>query len=67
LEIRNRRIEHAYFLESGFASVVASGSKDRSIEIGLIGGEGMTGLAVLMGTDRTPYDTFVQLDGEGGA
>jgi CRP-like cAMP-binding protein len=65
LEIRNRRIEHAYFLESGFASVVANGSKDRSMEVGLIGREGMTGLADLMGTDRTPYDTFVQLDGKG--
>ena len=44
LEIRNRRIEHVYFLESGFASVVANGSNDRSIEVGLIGREGMTGL-----------------------
>jgi CRP-like cAMP-binding protein len=67
LEIRNRRIEYVYFLESGFASVVANGSKDRSIEVGLIGREGMTGLAVLMGTDRTPYDTFMQLGGRGGA
>src|SRR5260370_30022011 len=65
LEIRNRRIEYVYFLESGFASVVANGREDRSIEVGLIGREGMTGLAVLMGTDRTPYDTFVQLDGKG--
>ena len=65
LEIRNRRIEYVYFLESGFASVVANGSKDRSIEVGLIGREGMTGLAVLMGTDRTPYDTYIQLGGRG--
>ncbi len=65
LEIRNRRIEYVYFLESGFASVVANGSKDRSIEVGLIEREGMTGLAVLMGTDRTPYDTNIQLGGKG--
>jgi CRP-like cAMP-binding protein len=65
LEIRNRRIEHVYFLESGFASVVANGREDRSIEVGLIGREGMTGLAVLMGTDRTPYDTYIQLGGKG--
>jgi len=65
LEIRNRRIEYVYFLESGFASVVANGNKDRSIEVGLIGREGMTGLAVLMGTDRAPYDTYIQLGGKG--
>src|SRR5258708_6453563 len=36
LEIRNRRIEHVYFPDSGFASVVANGAGDRQIEVGLI-------------------------------
>src|SRR4030095_1660525 len=53
-----------YFIERGFASVVANGT-GRSIEVGLIGGEGMTGLAVVMGTDRSPHDTFMQVAGGG--
>jgi CRP-like cAMP-binding protein len=65
LEQPNRAIDQIYFPESGFASVVADSSDDRSIEVGLIGFEGMTGLAVLMGTDRTPHRTFVQSPGEG--
>ena len=65
LEQPNRPIDQIYFLESGFASVVADGSGDRSIEVGLIGREGMTGLPVLMGTDRSPHETFVQNAGEG--
>jgi len=32
----------------------------RGIEVGLIGREGMSGLAVVMGTDRTPNRTFIQ-------
>jgi CRP-like cAMP-binding protein len=64
LEIRNKRIEHVYFPESGFASVVANGT-GHSIEVGLIGREGMTGLAVVMGADKTPHDTFVQSPGAG--
>ena len=64
LETRNRVIEHAYFLESGFASVVVNGA-DKGIEVGLIGREGMTGLAVLMGADRTPQDVFMQNAGSG--
>src|SRR6185312_15179873 len=60
LENRNKTIEHAYFIESGFASVVANGT-GRSIEVGLIGREGMSGLAVVMGSDRTPHDTFMQV------
>ena len=60
LETSNKRIENIYFMDSGFASVVANGQKDRSIEVGLIGREGVTGLAVIMGTDRSPNETFVQ-------
>jgi CRP-like cAMP-binding protein len=65
LEDRNRRIEHVYFLADGLASVVAKGANDNSIEVGLIGFEGMTGLAVLMGADRAPHDTFMQVAGAG--
>jgi CRP-like cAMP-binding protein len=64
LENRNKAIEHVYFIEHGFASVVANGA-GRSIEVGLIGREGMTGLAVVMGTDRSPHDTYMQAAGGG--
>src|SRR5689334_3655850 len=64
LEARNKQIEHVYFPESGFASVVANGP-GHSIEVGLIGREGMTGLAVVMGADKTPHDTFIQSPGAG--
>jgi hypothetical protein len=49
LEARNRKIRTVYFMESGFASVVANGSTRPSIEVGLIGREGMSGLAVVLG------------------
>jgi CRP-like cAMP-binding protein len=65
LEVRNRRIEHVYFPRGGFASVVINGNNGNSIEVALIGREGMTGLAVLMGTDRAPYDIFIQFAGSG--
>jgi CRP-like cAMP-binding protein len=65
LEDRNRHIQYAYFLEDGLASVVAKGANDSSIEVGLIGFEGMTGLAVVMGEDRAPHSTFMQAAGTG--
>ncbi len=64
LEMPNKAIDSVYFIEAGFASVVADGT-GRSIEVGLIGREGMTGLAVVMGTDRTPNATYIQLAGRG--
>ena len=54
LETGNARIDAVYFMDSGFASVVANGSGKRGIEVGVIGREGMTGLAVVMGNDRSP-------------
>lgn len=65
LEHRNRKIEHIYFVDRGIASVVAHGAHRGDVEVGVIGREGMSGLSVVMGADRSPNDTFMQLAGEG--
>lgn len=65
LEASRRPIDHVYFPDSGIVSVVANGNNKRGIEVGLIGREGMTGLAVVMGADRSPHTTFVQGAGRG--
>jgi CRP-like cAMP-binding protein len=65
LEQSNRRIEHVYFIERGIASVVSDGAGSRDVEVGLIGREGMTGLAIMMETDRSPHRTFMQVAGAG--
>lgn len=63
LHNRGRRIEHVYFLDSGIASVVADGGSKRSVEVGMVGREGVTGLGALMGAERSSYDTFMQIPG----
>jgi CRP-like cAMP-binding protein len=65
LETRRKRIDHVYFVESGFASVVANGSDKPSIEVGIIGREGMTGLAIVLGGHRAQHSTFIQAAGSG--
>src|SRR6267142_3109631 len=65
LEIRKKRIDHVYFIEAGFASVVANGSGKPSIEVGIIGREGMTGLAIVMGYQHASHDTYIQAAGKG--
>jgi CRP-like cAMP-binding protein len=64
LEAPNAPVEYVYFIESGFASVVAETQGD-GIEVGLIGREGMTGLAVVLGASSTPNATFIQCEGRG--
>jgi len=63
IERPNRRIEAIYFPESGIVSVVAV-QKKTQVEVGLIGGEG-TGLPIVLGDDRTPHSTYVQVAGAG--
>jgi CRP-like cAMP-binding protein len=65
LETGNSRIDAIYFIDSGFASVVANGPGKRTLEVGIIGREGMTGLAVVLGDDRSRNDTYIQVAGRG--
>ena len=65
LETSKKGIDTIYFLDRGFASVVANGASERAIEVGIIGREGMTGLPVVLGRDRAAHDTYIQAAGSG--
>jgi hypothetical protein len=54
----------AILLSEGLASIVAGNSHKR-LEVGLIGSEGMTGLPIVLGNDRSPHENFIQVAGEG--
>lgn len=63
IESPNKPIQHAYFVEDGVISVVATGPKRRAIEVGLIGWEGCSGLPHILGVARSPLDAYVQIEG----
>jgi CRP-like cAMP-binding protein len=66
LQSANRKIRRVYFPESGLGSVIAvSGGERRQVEVGVIGRDGMTGLAIVQGTDRAPCEIFMQIEGQG--
>jgi CRP-like cAMP-binding protein len=65
MERPNRRIETVYFMEAGIASVVAVQFGETRAEVGLIGREGMSGIAVVLGSDQSPHSTYIQVAGEG--
>jgi CRP-like cAMP-binding protein len=66
LQSANRNVKAVYFIESGLASVVAVARGDhRQSEVAIIGHEGMTGLSVVLGADRSPYEIFMQVEGHG--
>ena len=53
---------HVYFPTQGILSVVAI-SHDHQVEIGLVGREGMSGIAVVCGNDRSTLSTYAQIPG----
>ena len=60
VEIAGEPIQHIYFPDNGFISVVAVKGPRHQIEIAMVGAEGMTGVPVVLGDDRTPNETYTQ-------
>ena len=55
--------EHAWFPEGGLASVVSTPDGEQRLELGMFGREGMVPTGLVLGSDRTPLETFVQVEG----
>lgn len=66
VQAANRPVREVYFPYRGLVSIVAiSGNRHHQSEIGLIGRDGMTGIALVMDSDTSPCEAFVQLEGDG--
>ena len=64
LEQPNQPIQNVYFMEPGVGSIVAVSTGGERLEVGIFGPEGVSGLAVVQGSDRSPHETFIQVPGE---
>ena len=56
---------YGYFLEEGMASVVVNLEDGATVEVGVIGFEGVVGIPILLGTSGAPGKTFMQIAGSG--
>jgi CRP-like cAMP-binding protein len=65
LERHNHIIDNVYFFRSGLASMVTNAGSDHTIEVGMIGREGMSGLSLLLASDTAMCETFMQSPGDG--
>ena len=61
----HRPIDAVYFLDSGIASTVAAVRHEVPVEIGMVGREGVVNLTVLLGSDRAPSNSYMQMAGAG--
>jgi CRP-like cAMP-binding protein len=54
-------IQHVYFPTCGMVSLLSMTETGSRVEVGMIGSEGMVGLAIILGVARTPYRVEAQL------
>ena len=59
------RADYAYFMEQGIASVVLTLTDGATVEVGVIGFDGVVGLPMLLGATSMPGETFIQVAGSG--
>src|SRR5438132_2456364 len=57
------KIDFAYFLNEGMTSLVALSRDGRSVEVGVVGKEGMVGMSLMLGLRRGVFCDIMQLYG----
>ena len=65
LEENDEPFEYAFFPNTGVTSIMAITQTGDRVEAGLFGREGMSGMPILLGADRSPLKTIIQIPGEG--
>jgi CRP-like cAMP-binding protein len=65
LHEQGEKIDFAYFPNSGMTSMVVLAGDGRSVEVALVGHEGMVGTPLVMSLKRAPYRAIMQIGGQG--
>jgi CRP-like cAMP-binding protein len=65
LEEPGEKIDFTYFLNHGMVSLVALSRDGRSVEVGIVGKEGMVGISLMAGLQRGTFRAIMQMAGRG--
>ena len=60
-----KKLEYAYFLNSGMASLVFKSNGGESVEVGVIGSEGFVPIPAAAGMRHSPHEAIMQVGGDG--
>jgi CRP-like cAMP-binding protein len=61
----NRKIEFIYFPNRGLVSLVILMNDAKTVEVAVLGNEGLAGVPAIFGLDRSPVREVVQISGDG--
>jgi CRP-like cAMP-binding protein len=65
LQEPGEKIDFTYFLNDGMASIVALSRDGRSVEVGIVGVEGMLGMPLTIGLRQGTFRAIMQMSGSG--
>jgi len=65
LHERRKKLEEAFFLNSGMASLVFNTNGGERVEVGVIGKEGFTPIPIAVGLRHGPHQAIMQVSGNG--
>lgn len=73
VELRHGRVlheageimEYVYFAHNAMVSLISHTAAGESVEVGIVGFEGMAGISAVLGVDRSPHETMVQIPNGG--
>ena len=65
LQEPGEKIDFTYFLNAGMASIVALSRDGRSVEVGIVGVEGMLGMPLTIGLRQGTFRAIMQMSGSG--
>ncbi|HVI10492.1 MAG TPA: Crp/Fnr family transcriptional regulator [Candidatus Binatia bacterium] len=60
-----QKIDYCYFLNHGMCSLVALSRDGRSVEVGIVGKEGMVGMSLMVGLRQEAFRAIMQMSGAG--
>lgn len=60
-----KKLEYAYFLNCGMASLVFNTNGGESVEVGVIGSEGFVPIPAAVGMRHSPHEAIMQVGGDG--
>lgn len=56
------KITHVYFPERSMVSLVSHTPDGESVEVGIVGFEGMVSISAILGVDKSPHEMLVQIN-----
>jgi signal transduction histidine kinase len=63
LHVADEPVRHVYFPDDGVITLISMMESGASVEVGVVGREGVVGLSSFLGSDTTPYQAVVLVAG----